>query len=598
MSTAAASPAEDAASPRTRDRDARFVEALPLMLDNLMLSRNLRAGSAIMSSLIALIWFDWRLVAAFIALVFLHEGVTFPYLLSRVVAPLATRDARAARIAFAASNLTGALLYTVVWAPVLGAGGVLGAFVGAGWFWGTLVHNMTYNSRDRLVFATCMTPPVVAAVLVPFYMHLPWWGPWVAMFLTAQGVVAMLMATRDRNRLAITAERHEKARHVAEEASVAKSQFLATMSHELRTPLNAIIGYAEILEEDLDDQPERADPDDARRIRRAARHLLTLINEVLDLSKIESGRLEMISGPVDIGALLRDVEETVRPIGSGNGNRVALDVVGAIPMLDTDGARLKQCLLNLATNACKFTRNGRITIRAGLEMRNGASMLEVAVIDTGIGIKPEDQGRLFSPFVQVDGSETRAQDGTGLGLVITRKLARAMGGDVSMISTPGVGSTFTLTVKATPIAAKPAPAIEAGPTVLVIEDDPTARDLTCRALARLSFNVCATASASEGLAWLEEHKPDLVILDIHLPDMSGWSVLERIKTMRGGAALPVLVVTVDDDRQRALALGACEHMVKPVDRDRLTAAAVRYALPKQPSTSLAPLDTPSIEQFG
>ena len=173
-----------------------------------------------------------------------------------------------------------------------------------------------------------------------------------------------------------------------------------------------------------------------------------------------------------------------------------------------------------------------------------------------------------------------------------------MGGDVSMISTAGVGSTFTLTIKAAPIAPKAVTTVETGPTVLVIEDDPTARDLTCRALARLSFNVRATASANEGLALLAEQRPDLVILDIHLPDLSGWSVLERIKTMRGGAALPVLVVTVDDDRQRALALGACEHMVKPVDRDRLTAAAVRYALPKQPSTSLAPLDTPSIEQFG
>ncbi len=577
MPTADASPAEVASA--AQDPHARFVQALPLMLENLALSRNLRAGAGMMSSLIALIWFDWTLVAAYIAVVLIHECVTFPYLLHRVVTPMAARNAKLAHRIFAASNMSGAIIYTGVWAPVLAVGGVLGAFVGAGWFWGTLIHNMTYNARDRLVFVTCMIPPVTAAVLVPFFMHLPWWGPWVALFLTAQGLAAMLLATRDHNRLAASAERHEKARHAAEEASVAKSQFLATMSHELRTPLNAIIGYSEIIEEDLEQAPEEASADDARRIRRAARHLLTLINEVLDLSKIESGRLELINGPVDVAALLHDVEETVRPIGAGNGNVVTLDVVGAIPMLETDGARLKQCLLNLATNACKFTKDGRITIRAGLEHRNGARVLEIAVIDTGIGIKAEDQARLFQPFVQVDGTETRAQDGTGLGLVITRKLAQAMGGDVSLISTAGVGSTFTLVIAAKPVAAA-APIKETGPLVLVIEDDPTARDLTCRALARLAFNVHATASAAEGLKMLERVRPDLVILDIHLPDLSGWHVLERIKTMPEGQDLPVLVVTIDDDRQRALALGACDHMVKPVDRDQLTAAAVRYALPR------------------
>jgi CheY-like chemotaxis protein len=167
-----------------------------------------------------------------------------------------------------------------------------------------------------------------------------------------------------------------------------------------------------------------------------------------------------------------------------------------------------------------------------------------------------------------------------------------MGGDVSLVSTEGVGSTFTLSIAARPaVESAPAPMLS-GPSVLVIEDDPTARDLTCRALTRLAFNVRATASAAEGLAIIAESRPDLVILDIHLPDLSGWTTLERIKTMPGGQTLPVLVVTIDDDRQRALALGACEHMVKPVDRDRLTAAAVRYALPKMVAVDAAPAAAP------
>jgi signal transduction histidine kinase/CheY-like chemotaxis protein len=469
------------------------------------------------------------------------------------------------------------------WAPLFFLGTTTGVYIASAWLWGTIIHNVTYFSRTRLGIVTTCVPQVTLVAVGPFLMGFESFAPWAMLYLTLQTLSTVFISARDRQHLAEDAERDRKAREEAEQASVAKSHFLATMSHELRTPLNAIIGYSEILEEDLEHDLENARPDDARRIRRAARHLLTLINEVLDLSKIEAGRLELINGPVDVAALLREVEETVRPIGASNGNIVTLDIVGPVPVLTSDASRLKQCLLNLATNACKFTKDGRVTISAGIENRNGQRMLEVTVADTGIGIKPEDQARLFQPFVQVDGTETRKQDGTGLGLVITRKLAQAMGGDVSMISTPGLGSSFTLSILATPADVAPAQP-ESGPLVLVIEDDPTARDITCRALARLAFNVRATASAAEGLQLLESNlQPDLVILDIHLPDMSGWNVLERIKTMPGGQELPVLVVTIDDDRARALALGACEHMVKPVDRDHLTAAAVRYALPKRTS---------------
>ncbi len=534
----------------------------------------------VVTAAVSIFWLGWVYPLCIVAALTLHELVLFPNVYRRIVKPSIATRPQFARGLLAVLLGLGGMIYGAGWIPLILTGEISGVYVAAAWLWGTIVHNLTYFSRTRMAFFATCAPQVLAVCLGPFFMNLSGFAPWVMLFLTVQTLCTVVISARDRQGLAEDARRDRLARQEAEQASVAKSQFLATMSHELRTPLNAIIGYSEILEEDLDDAPEDANPDDARRIRRAARHLLTLINEVLDLSKIESGRLELIDGPVDIAALLKDVEETVRPIGASHGNRVDLDVVGKMPILRTDGSRLKQCLLNLATNACKFTSDGRVTIRASIETRNGASMLEVVVSDTGIGIKPEDQARLFQPFIQVDGTETRAQDGTGLGLVITRKLAQAMGGDVSMISTAGVGSAFTLCVAAV-AAVEAAPSSTTGPLVLVIEDDDTARDLTCRALARLSYNVRATATATEGLAALEEVTPDLVILDIHLPDMSGWAVLERIKTMPKGQNLPVLVVTIDDDRARALALGACDHMVKPVDRDQLTAAAVRYALPRQ-----------------
>jgi signal transduction histidine kinase/ActR/RegA family two-component response regulator len=614
------SPANDVkavgARPRRHDAAAAFVENMPETRANLAMGRTMRMVAACVGGLMVSPWVEWQYGLTVAALIIIHELGLVPLVFARIIEPNLERAPHVSHRAYATSNLLGAALYASIWAPAFASGEVLGAFIGAGWYWGSLIHNNIYFSRDRLVLLSTMAPPVIAAVALPFFMDLPWWGPWMALVLTAQGLVTMTMAMRDRNTLAHTAEKHQHARHLAEEANVQKSRFLTTMSHELRTPLNAIIGYAEIIEEDLESAREDASPDDARRIRRAARHLLTLINEVLDLSKIEAGRLELVNGPVDVATLLREIEETVRPIGAGNRNKVVLDIVGRVPTIETDRARLKQCLLNLATNACKFTSSGRITIRASIEDRGGGPMLEVAVVDTGVGIKREDQARLFQPFVQVDGKETRTQDGTGLGLVITRRLAQAMGGDVTLVSSPGVGSTFTLSIPAREAVAARArtsfatlsgadqntpAAVHAGAHVLVIEDDLAAHDLTCRALERLFPSVACVALGEEGLSQIEAAPPALVILDINLPDISGWTVLERLKASAATRDIPVLVVTIDDDRAHALALGACEHMVKPVDRDRLTAAAMRYALPRQADTqsqTARPAEATDVKQFG
>jgi signal transduction histidine kinase len=220
------------------------------------------------------------------------------------------------------------------------------------------------------------------------------------------------------------------------------------MSHELRTPLHSIIGYSEILQEDLEKTPENASSDDARRIRGAANHLLTLINEVLDLSAIESGGFKLNPVPINISTLLQDVADTVRPIGARQGTSVTVTVEGDIPSLAIDGLRLQQCVLNLASNACKFTVNGHVNISACLDRDSAPPKLSIVVADTGIGIAKEDQERLFQPFTQIDNSATRAQEGTGLGLVIAQKIAQAMGGNVELNSTLGLGSTFTLNVAA------------------------------------------------------------------------------------------------------------------------------------------------------
>jgi signal transduction histidine kinase len=244
-------------------------------------------------------------------------------------------------------------------------------------------------------------------------------------------------------------EELDAARLTAEEANVAKSQFLATMSHELRTPLNAIIGYCEILREVADDRGgDDQEVEDLNRIHAAAHRLLALINDVLDLSKIESGAMAAEIERVDLDGLIEEAAATVRPAAAANGTSLTIEKRNALGVAETDGFRLSQCLLNLLSNAAKFTRDGSIKLRTARETKDGADWLVFEVIDTGIGIAAEAQARLFEPFVQADASTTRAFGGTGLGLAITRRLARIMGGDVTVKSAPGRGSAFTLRLPA------------------------------------------------------------------------------------------------------------------------------------------------------
>ncbi|NJR20105.1 MAG: PAS domain-containing protein [Hyphomonadaceae bacterium] len=234
----------------------------------------------------------------------------------------------------------------------------------------------------------------------------------------------------------------EQAKHDAEDANIAKSQFLANMSHELRTPLNAVIGYAEIIEEDLEIDGLNQSVQDARKIRNAAKHLLALINEILDLSKIEAGKMELSPIETNLNALVDDVQSMTKTLADEKGNQLVLDMED-LGVAQVDDTKMRQCLFNLLSNACKFTKDG--TVR--LQGRRNGKMLEFLVQDTGIGISQTQMAKLFQPFMQADNSTTRKFGGTGLGLMITRELARLMGGDVTVTSIEGIGSTFVLTVQ-------------------------------------------------------------------------------------------------------------------------------------------------------
>ncbi len=405
------------------------------------------------------------------------------------------------------------------------------------------------------------------------------------------------------------------AKEASEAANQTKSMFLANMSHELRTPLNAIVGYSEMLQEEATEQGLDSFAVDLDKIHTSGTQLLGLINDILDLSKIEAGKMELFLETFDLNALIDDVAATISPMVKKNENVLRIERSADLGGMRADQAKVRQALFNLLSNAAKFTHQGTVTLDAIRERMDGSEWIVFRVVDTGIGLSPEKLLRLFQDFTQADASTTRKFGGTGLGLALTRRFCQMMGGDVTVYSVDGAGSTFTIKLPAvvtepeSPESADqpgedlrsasvdrrvgdPAPA--PGTCVLVIDDNASQRDLMRRYLVKEGYCVRCAASGEEGLRLAREMRPIAITLDVMMPEMDGWEVLKALQADPDLSETPVIMLTMVDDPDRGVSFGATEYLTKPVNRHRLSRILKRYACASAPCPVLVVDDDEAI----
>ncbi|MCP1726498.1 signal transduction histidine kinase/CheY-like chemotaxis protein/Tfp pilus assembly protein PilF [Natronospira proteinivora] len=405
-------------------------------------------------------------------------------------------------------------------------------------------------------------------------------------------------------RLRIAERNLKQAVEDAEKANAIKSEFLARMSHELRTPLNAIIGYSEMLTRELDRRSLPAFTSDAQRIRSAGQHLLTLINELLDLSKIEAGKTEIRVVETRVPQLLEDVCGMIQPQVEENGNRLIVETDPTLEKIHTDPVRLRQILFNLLANAAKFTENGEIRLNS----RQEGHHLLFEVMDNGIGMTPEQTRRVFDSFTQADESISHRFGGTGLGLSVSRGLCQLLGGDISVKSQPGNGSRFTVTLPLEPPAntsqgdndtiqntrqenrdhAENAPSLGSQPrgSLLVVEDNPVNSDMLARHLELEGYEVHLAPDGERCLEMVAEQHPDLILMDMSLPAMDGWETTRQLRANKRQHHVPIIGLSahaMDSHRKQALEAGCDEYESKPIDFGRLL-GKIRQLMRQQDTT--------------
>jgi signal transduction histidine kinase/CheY-like chemotaxis protein len=384
-------------------------------------------------------------------------------------------------------------------------------------------------------------------------------------------------------------------RNRAETANKAKSQFLANMSHELRTPLNAIIGYSEMLQDVMtDEELDRIElAGDVDKIRTAGKHLLSLINDILDLSKIEAGKMDLSIEAFNVDELIQDVLGTIAPLAESRGNKLRVNVAGEIGILYSDVTKIRQILFNLLSNAVKFTHNGQVELTCVRSHDGLGEQVEFSVHDTGIGISAENLEMLFKPFSQGDASTTRKYGGTGLGLAISRSFAKMLGGDIEVSSAEGQGSTFSvkfpvrldssdelfierdMSSHESMLSAEPRGPLEQT-QLLLIDDDEAVHNILRHQLSRHGYQVHSAMSGKEGLEMAQDGHFDVIVLDILMPEMDGWQVLQRLKSDSRTQSIPVVLYTIVADKEKGYALGADDYLVKPISKSKLLATLKNY----------------------
>ena len=399
------------------------------------------------------------------------------------------------------------------------------------------------------------------------------------------GLVGIIIDISEHKR-AEEALRHAK--QVAEDANRTKTEFLANMSHELRTPLNAIIGYGEMLQEDMIDLGCGELVEDVEKIHSAGKHLLGLISDVLDIAKIESGKMSVYSETFDVEALISDVTTTVYPLITLRKNKLVMNAEN-LGTMHTDLTKTRQMLLNILNNAAKFTECGTINITVTRVERDDVEWIIFRVADTGIGMSAQQLQKIFQPFTQADNSTTRKYGGTGLGLSITQRFAEMLGGYVTVESQLGEGSVFSLhlpaqnqnvqpsiTPSSPPLPIEAQRAVSISNIALVIDDDAIMLDILENYVSKAGYQVVLAGSGKDGLNLAKKLLPRIIILDVMMPGMDGWMVLSALKEDAELAAIPVIIASLTEDRSVGYDLGAVEYLIKPVDKEELSRVLRKY----------------------